>query len=48
MICIARLMIEAALEREESRDAHVRTDCPALDETRWNRHICFQREGFKV
>jgi len=33
LICIARLMIEAALEREESRGAHAR----------WNRHICFRR-----
>jgi len=43
MICIARLMIEAALERDESRGAHVRTDYPAVDDPRWNRHICFQR-----
>jgi L-aspartate oxidase len=44
MISIARLMIEAALAREESRGAHVRTDCPATDDANWNRHICFQRE----
>jgi L-aspartate oxidase len=44
MICIARLMIDAALAREESRGAHVRVDFPAVDDSRWNRHICFQRE----
>jgi L-aspartate oxidase len=44
MISMARLMIEAALTRVESRGTHVRTDFPALDEADWNRHICFQRE----
>jgi succinate dehydrogenase/fumarate reductase flavoprotein subunit len=38
MATIARLVIESALEREESRGAHYRTDFP---ETRdeWVRHI---------
>jgi L-aspartate oxidase len=43
MLCIARLMIDAALERQESRGAHMRTDFPALDEEHWRRHITFRR-----
>ena len=44
MLCVARLMIRAALERCESRGAQVRTDFPELDQRQWNRHITFQRE----
>jgi L-aspartate oxidase len=43
MLCVARLMIDAALEREESRGAHVRTDFPDLDEKHWGRHISFRQ-----
>ena len=43
MLCIARLMIDAALERTESRGAHMRTDFPAINETHWRRHIAFRR-----
>jgi L-aspartate oxidase len=44
MLCVARLMIDAALAREESRGTHVRTDFPDLDEEHWNRHSCFRQE----
>jgi L-aspartate oxidase len=43
MLTLARVMIEAALLREESRGVHLRTDYPQLDDTRWNRHLWFQR-----
>jgi L-aspartate oxidase len=42
MLCIARLMIDAALKREESRGSHMRTDFPTLDDEHWQRHICFR------
>ena len=43
MLVLARVMIEAALLREESRGVHLRTDYPALDDNRWNRHLWFER-----
>jgi L-aspartate oxidase len=42
MLCVARLMVQAALLREESRGSHVRTDFPALDDQRWKRHITYR------
>ncbi len=45
MLCVARLMIVAALQREETRGCHVRTDFPSRDDGRWNRHITFRRDG---
>jgi L-aspartate oxidase len=44
MLCVARLIIEAALARRESRGAHVRTDAPAPVEAFRGRHITFRRE----
>ncbi len=43
MLCVARLMLRAALSRDESRGCHVRTDFPGRDDARWNRHITFRR-----
>lgn len=44
MLCVARLMIEAALRREESRGCHLREDFPETDDEHWLRHITFRRE----
>jgi L-aspartate oxidase len=43
LLALARVMIEAALLREESRGVHLRTDHPRLDDARWNKHLWFQR-----
>ena len=39
LLTIARLMIDAALEREESRGVHFRSDFPTRDDANWARHI---------
>ena len=43
MLCVARLMIDAALRREETRGAHYRIEFPQTDDARWRRHVTFQR-----
>jgi L-aspartate oxidase len=43
MHTVARLMLEAALRRTESRGAHYRSDFPARDERRWQRRQVFRR-----
>jgi L-aspartate oxidase len=40
LLTIARLMIDAALQREESRGTHYRSDFPQRDDVRWaGRHV---------
>src|SRR5947209_5237708 len=39
LLTIARLMIGSALEREESRGVHFRSDFPERDDAHWLRHV---------
>jgi L-aspartate oxidase len=39
LLTIARLMIDSALAREESRGVHFRSDFPERDDAHWQRHI---------
>jgi L-aspartate oxidase len=39
LLTVARLMIAAALERQESRGTHYRSDFPERDEAHWQRHV---------
>ncbi|MEX1222912.1 MAG: L-aspartate oxidase [Pirellulales bacterium] len=41
MLSVARLMIEAALAREETRGVHYRSDFPELDDQHWRRRLTF-------
>jgi len=50
MLTIARVIIHAALEREESRGVHHRRDYPQQDNTRWKKHLTTSRktaDGFR-
>jgi L-aspartate oxidase len=39
LLTVARLMIGSAVERQESRGVHFRSDYADPDDARWNRHI---------
>jgi L-aspartate oxidase len=39
LLTVARLMIDAALRREESRGTHFRSDFPKPDDAHWIRHM---------
>jgi L-aspartate oxidase len=45
MLIVARIIIEAALEREETRGVHLRSDFPERDDLHWKRRIAFRRAG---
>lgn len=44
MLCVGRLMIEAARQRQETRGSQFRIDFPQTDDAHWHRHIEFRRE----
>ncbi|MDA1054583.1 MAG: L-aspartate oxidase [Planctomycetota bacterium] len=43
MLTLSRIMVSAALAREESRGVHLRTDFPALDDEHWHRRLSYRR-----
>ena len=45
MLTVARIMVDAALKREESRGVHLRTDFPNLDDDNWNCHLRTSKSG---
>ena len=45
MLTVARLVATAALDREESRGVHFRTDCPQTDGKREGQHLIVQRQA---
>lgn len=44
MLTVARIMVDAAFQREESRGVHLRTDFPGLDDN-WDRHLRISKSG---
>jgi succinate dehydrogenase/fumarate reductase flavoprotein subunit len=40
---LARLMMNAALLRVESRGSHYRSDFPEMNDAEWRRHLVFRR-----
>jgi L-aspartate oxidase len=45
MLTVARMMIDSALRREESRGVHLRGDFPESGGPSWRRHLTVQNDG---
>jgi L-aspartate oxidase len=43
MLTVARVMVQAALDREESRGVHLRMDFPVPNDDTGRHHIAFRR-----
>jgi L-aspartate oxidase len=43
LLTVSRLVVRAALRREESRGAHWRTDFPQVDDLHWKRRVSDER-----
>jgi len=43
MLCVSRLLVDAALEREESRGTHFRRDFPVRNDESWRVRIVHRR-----
>jgi L-aspartate oxidase len=43
LLTVARLMIDSAILRTESRGVHLRTDFSTTDNQNWRKHICLAR-----
>jgi L-aspartate oxidase len=39
LLCVARVLVAAALEREETRGCHWREDCPERNDADWGSHL---------
>ena len=41
LLTVARIVVQAALLRKESRGAHFRSDYPQRDDLNWIKHVSF-------